>query len=116
MWLRGRGHSAPLFDLEAGAAQHRPALGGPEGHRRLIPAAGTLDPGLRAHSPAATSSLRLARLTVFRVVLELLVEEEKLFACGEYEILTAIHALQNSIGEFHGRLPKDLENCLAGHG
>jgi len=39
------------------------------------------------------------------VVLELLVVEEELLACCENKLGAAVNALQDSIGEFHGRLP-----------
>jgi hypothetical protein len=39
------------------------------------------------------------------VVLELFVVEEELLACCENKLGAAVNALQDSIGEFHGRLP-----------
>ena len=39
------------------------------------------------------------------VVLELFIVEEKLLACRENKLGAAVNALQDSIGEFHGRLP-----------
>jgi hypothetical protein len=39
------------------------------------------------------------------VVLELLIVEEKLLACCENKLGAAVNALEDSIGEFHGRLP-----------
>ena len=39
------------------------------------------------------------------VVLELLIVEEELLACCENKLGAAVYALQDSIGEFHGRLP-----------
>ncbi len=42
---------------------------------------------------------------MLRVVLELLIVEEELLARGEHKLGAAVNALQDSIGEFHGRLP-----------
>jgi hypothetical protein len=39
------------------------------------------------------------------VVLELFVVEEELLACCENKLGAAVNTLQDSIGEFHGRLP-----------
>jgi len=39
------------------------------------------------------------------VVLELFVVEEELLACSKNELGAAVNALQDSIREFHGRLP-----------
>jgi hypothetical protein len=39
------------------------------------------------------------------VVLELLIVEEELLACSENKLGAAVNAFQDSIGEFHGRLP-----------
>jgi hypothetical protein len=39
------------------------------------------------------------------VVLELFVVEEQLLACCENKLGAAVNALEDSIGEFHGRLP-----------
>jgi hypothetical protein len=40
------------------------------------------------------------------VILEILVVEEKLLACGKDEVRAAINALEYFIREFHGRLPR----------
>jgi hypothetical protein len=42
---------------------------------------------------------------VLGIVLKLLVVEEDLLACCKNEIGAAVNTLQDSIGEFHGRLP-----------
>jgi hypothetical protein len=39
------------------------------------------------------------------VVLELFIVEEQLLACRENKLGAAVNTLQDSIGEFHGRLP-----------
>lgn len=61
-------------------------------------------------------ALRLAVLTAFRLVLELFVVEEELFTGGKYEVITAIHALQVSVLEFHFRSPPPRYGltCLGG--
>jgi len=46
---------------------------------------------------------------VLGVVLELLVVEEELFPGGEYEFSATVIALEDSILEFHGRLPRRKE-------
>jgi hypothetical protein len=53
--------------------------------------------------------LGFALLAVFRVVLELLVVKEQLFAGGEYELGATVIALQNSVDILHGRLPRRRE-------
>ena len=95
--------------FEAGAAQHRSALSGFEGNRRLRAALRAVRPGLRAHPGAPADALRLALLAVPGLVLELLVVEEKLLAGGEYKLGSAVAASQNSVGKFHGRLPQRRE-------
>jgi hypothetical protein len=42
---------------------------------------------------------------VLGVVLELFVVEEQLLACCENKLGAAVNTLEDSIGEFHGRLP-----------
>jgi hypothetical protein len=42
---------------------------------------------------------------VLGIVFELFVVEEDLLASGKYELGAAVNALEDSIGEFHGRLP-----------
>jgi hypothetical protein len=50
-------------------------------------------------------TLALASLTALRLILELLVVEEKLFARRKYEVLPAVNALQNPVLEFHPSCP-----------
>jgi len=45
-------------------------------------------------------------LAVLGVVLELLVVKEQLLARGEHKFRSAVMTLQNSVNEFHGRLPQ----------
>jgi hypothetical protein len=51
------------------------------------------------------ASLGLAGLTAFRLVLEPLIREEKLFACRENEFRSAISALEDPIPVFHDLPP-----------
>jgi hypothetical protein len=51
------------------------------------------------------ASLGLARLTAFRLVLEPLIREEKLFACRENELRSAIGTLEDPIPVFHDLPP-----------
>jgi hypothetical protein len=49
-------------------------------------------------------ALGLALLAVFGVVLELFIVEKQLLARRKNELGAAVDTLQNTIGEFHGRL------------
>ena len=91
--------------LEAGAAEHRPALCWPEGHRRLCAALRTDSVGLGAYPFAAARLLGLALLAALGVVRKLFLMEEQLFACGKHKLGTAVTALQFPICKFHGRFP-----------
>lgn len=106
-----RRHRLPAAHLllKTRAAENWSALCRFEGNSRLSPALGAGCTGLRPHSPTART-LRLALLAVFRVVLELLVVEEKLLARGEYKLRATVAALQNPVDEFHGRFPKEGKN------
>jgi hypothetical protein len=35
--------------------------------------------------------------------------EKQLFTCGKHKLIAAIYALEDSIGKFHGRLPRSRE-------
>jgi hypothetical protein len=48
---------------------------------------------------------------MLRIVLELFVVEKKLLTGGENKLSAAVIALQDSVGKFHGRLPRRRE-CL----
>jgi hypothetical protein len=72
-------------------------------------------PGFRSYARSPVGALRLALLAALGVVLEILVVEEQLFACGKDEVGTAINALENFIREFHGRLPRRRERPEIGH-
>jgi hypothetical protein len=92
--------------LEAGPAKDRPALRGFEGNRGFGAALGACGAGFGAHPLLSARALGLALLAVLGVVCKLLVVEEKLLAGREYKLGAAIYALQYSIYELHGRLPK----------
>ena len=100
--------------LKALPAQHRPSLRRPERYRSFFPALRTVRPGLSLRvrmparrpvrrSPNHCHSFALAILAAFGFVLELLVVEEKLFACCEHEIRATIDTLQNLVLVFHWR-------------
>jgi hypothetical protein len=55
-------------------------------------------------------------LAVLGVVLELLIVEKYLLARCENKLRAAVHTLQNSITEFHGRLPFTGSYPEIGHG
>ena len=90
--------SHPML-LETLPAVNRPALRGPERHRGFFPALGTDRRGLYPVVAARCRliPLRLARLTTFRIIQEMLVGKEKLFSCREDKVCTAVHALQGSV-------------------
>lgn len=87
---------------------------GAEGDGGFFAAAGTGSAGLyflRVSVATAVGAIdrdsgltfRLATLAAFRLVLELLIVKEELFACREYEILSAIDALQRFVLKLHDR-------------
>lgn len=92
--------------LKAGSAENRAPLRGLEGNRRWLAAERTIDLCLRAHLGAAKGALGLALFAVLGVVPELFFAKKTLLVRREYKLGAAIHALQNSVGEFHGRLPQ----------
>jgi hypothetical protein len=91
--------------LEAGTAKHRSTLRRFERHSGFYAAFRTCGSSLGANPLAAANSLRFALLAALGVVLELLVEEEDLFAGSKNKLGATVDALQYAIGEFHGRLP-----------
>ena len=54
----------------------------------------------------SSSALCLALLATLGVVFKLFVVEKDLLAGRKNELGTAVYARQNSIDEFHGRLPE----------
>ena len=80
--------------LEAGSAQHRPALRGLEGNRGLRAALRAGGARLRADLLVAADALRLALLAALGVVLELFVVEENLLARRKDKLGAAVNALQ----------------------
>ena len=98
---RGFGLLGLLLLLEAGAAQHRSALGGLERNRSFCSTFGTGGTGLRADALIAAGSFGLALFAVLGVVFKLFIVEKDLLACREDEFGAAVRALEYSIGEFH---------------
>jgi len=90
-----------LTAQEALAAEYRPALSRLEGDRGFPAALGAGGGGLRlALSPGRTAlALVLTVLTPLGFVLEVLIVEEVLFSRREYEIRTAIDALEGAVLE-----------------
>jgi len=107
--LRRHRRPAAHLLLKTRTAENWSALCWFEGNSRLSPALRAGCTGLRPHAPTARA-LRLALLAVFRVVLELLIVEEKLLARGEYKFRATVAAFQNPVDEFHGRFPKEGQN------
>ncbi len=101
--------------LEALAAEHRTTLRRLERNRRLDAARRTMRPRLRSrdagrcrsraglHARAGTPTL--ARFAPFRIVFELFIEEEELFAGSEDKVATTVDAGQKTIHEVHGDSP-----------
>ncbi|MCU1285824.1 MAG: hypothetical protein JWO13_2174 [Acidobacteriales bacterium] len=99
------------FPLETFAAQYRTTLRRLERDSGFFAASGTgcarfhflveIAPASAGTMSHIGCALRLAVLATLRLVFELFIVEEELFACGKNEIVTAIHALQASVLEFH---------------
>src|SRR5688572_12076763 len=103
--------SCKLPRLEAFLAEDRPTLRGPEGHRGVLAArrAGRLGFDPFTHRGPRTRPVRpfgFAVLTTFRLVLELLVRKEKLFARCPDELRRAGHATQTLVLELHRSPPR----------
>jgi hypothetical protein len=93
--------------LEAGPAQHRPALRGTKGYRRLLAACRA--PGARLSTDARTSvcTLSFALLAALGVIFKLFIVEKELLSGGENELIAAVNTFEDSILKFHGRLPRE---------
>lgn len=91
--------------LKAGPAQHRASLRRLEGDGCLCTAHRAGGARLRAHSLRSPHALRLALLAMLRVVFKLFVVEKDLLACRKNKLGAAVNACEDSIGEFHCRLP-----------
>jgi hypothetical protein len=101
----GRG-LRPALLLEAGTAKHGPALCGFEGDCGFCAALGARGARFGSHTLRSARAFGLALLAMLGVVLKLLIVKEDLLARGKHKFSATIGALQNSIGEFHGRLPR----------
>ena len=84
---------------EAFAAIYRPALGWLEGHRSFPTALRAGGHGFRFGKARGrrTLALGLTSLAAFGFVLEVFVVEEVLFSRCEYEICSAVNALEDAI-------------------
>jgi hypothetical protein len=77
--------------LEAGSAEHRTTLGRLKWNGGFRSALRTDGSGFGAYAAARSRyTLNLALLATLRIVLELLVVKEQLFAGGKDEVITAI--------------------------
>lgn len=105
------GSSAPL--LETLPAKYRPSLGRLKGNSGFLATLRTDSPGFHAgigcacgrRSSQSGYPFRLARFAALRLVFELLVEKEKLFARRKYELSPAVHAFQDLVLELHATRP-----------
>ena len=93
--------------LETRTAQHRPALRGTERDRCLLATCRASCARLSTHTRTSIGTLSLTLLAALRVVFKLFIVEKKLLTRGEYELIAAVYALENSILKFHGRLPRE---------
>jgi len=91
--------------LKAFAAQYWTPLRRLERNRGLMTAVRAGGAGFRTYRRSARGPLRLAKLAPLRIVPELLVMKEKLFPCGEYKLIPAIHTLKNLVDELHLSFP-----------
>ena len=107
-WGWRGGSSLCLLPLKARSAQHRSALGRLERNRGFGTALRTCRARLRT-DPSTAGTLCLALLAVFGVILELFVVEKELLTGGEDKLSPAVITLQNSVGKFHGLLPRCRE-------
>jgi len=103
-----------LTAQEALAAEYRPALSRFEGYRGFPAALGAGGGGLRlALSPGRTAlALILAVLAPLGFVLEVLVVEEVLFSRREYEIRSAIYALEGAVLEIRHNLLSPMSTWI----
>jgi len=92
---------------EALAAKDRAALRGLEGHRGFAAALGAHGRGfgLALSTNAASLALILTGLAALGFVLEVLVVEEVLFSRREYELCSAVYALEAAILELRHNSP-----------
>jgi hypothetical protein len=95
--------------LEAGSAEHGPALGWLEGHGCFSAALRARSASFGAHPEASARALGLALLAVLGVVFELFVVEKQLLAGGKHKVGATVSTFQYSIVEIHGRLPCNRE-------
>jgi hypothetical protein len=104
--LTGLAHGP--FLLETTAAENRASLSGFEGDRGFSAAFRADSACFRAGRSRTGGAFCLALFTTLRIVLELLVEKEQLFAGSENEIVSAVSALQDLVYEIH---PATLAFC-----
>lgn len=104
-WLRVH------LQLEAGAAQDRPALGGLEGHGCRNAAEGAGGVGQRPDPDCAAAAESFAALAVLWLVFELFLAKENLLTGGEDEIISAFGAFEDAIRIFHLYIPfREIHN------
>jgi hypothetical protein len=93
------GRSITALPLKTGAAQDRTAQVRMERNGRGNAAFRAGDAGF--YAPTRISMLCLARFAAPRLILQLLFPEKELLAGAEDELLAAIDAFQQPVGEFH---------------
>jgi hypothetical protein len=96
-----------LHLLETRPAQHGPALRGTKWNRRLLAASRASGTRFCTHARSPVRTLRFTLLAALGVVFKLFIVKKELLTRGEHKFIAAIYALQDSIGKFHGRLPRE---------
>ena len=96
--LPGSGGGARFPAEETLAAKHRTPLGWPEGNRGFAPALGTTGYGFGFTGTGGHAlALAFASFAAFRFIPKIFVVEEVLFSRCEYEVCSAIYALEDAI-------------------
>jgi hypothetical protein len=99
--------------LEAGAAEHWPALRRFEGYGSLGAALRANRTRFRSHAAAGSGcTFDLALLAALGIVFELFVVEKKLLARGENEVVSAVDTLEDLIDELHDGFPPETPRNL----
>jgi hypothetical protein len=93
--------------LEAGPAEHRPALRGTKWNSRLLAACRALGARLSTNARPTVCTLSLALLAALGVIFKLFIVKEELLSGGEDELIATVNAFEDSILKFHGRLPRE---------
>jgi hypothetical protein len=95
--------------LKAASAENGSSLGGLEWNSSFGSALRTGGSGFGAHLLISAHAFCFALLAALGIIFELLVVKKDLLTGGEYKFSAAVDARQDSIGKFHGRLPRSKD-------